>query len=81
MVARKKDKIPDSFQSLIEAGEFWDTHSLADYKDATKIIEMDFQISRRTRYITVPENIYRKLVQRAQVKHQTVREMLFDFVK
>jgi len=81
MLAHKKDKIPDSFQSMEEAGNFWDTHSLADYEKQTRTVEIDFQISQRTRYIAVPEKIYRKLALRANVKHKTVRQMLFDFAK
>jgi hypothetical protein len=81
MVARKKDKLPENFQSLAEAGDFWDTHSLSDYENQTKTVEMDFQINQRTRYITVPEKVYLKLAQRANGKHQTVRQMPFDFAK
>ncbi len=81
MVARKKDEIPERFETIAEAGDFWDTHSLADYEDQTKKVEMDFQITKRTRYITVPEKIYQKLVQRANRKHRTLREMLLDIAK
>jgi hypothetical protein len=81
MVARKKDEIPETFKTMEEAGAFWDTHSLSDYETQTKIVEMNFQITKRTRYITLPENIYRKLAQRASRKHWTVRKMLFDFAK
>ena len=30
---KKREEIPESFDSLEEAGEFWDTHSAADYED------------------------------------------------
>lgn len=81
MVARKKDIIPESFQSPEEAGNFWDTHSIADYENQTSAVQFDFQINQRTRYITIPEKIYQKLARRASTKHQTVRQMLFDFAK
>jgi hypothetical protein len=81
MVARKKDEIPEKFNTMEEAGSFWDAHSLSDYEGQTKNVEMDFQIAKRTRYITVPEDVYRKLALRASRKHWTVRKMLYDFVK
>lgn len=81
MVARKKDEIPETFKTMEEAGSFWDTHSLSDYETQTKSVEMDFQITKRTRYITLPETIYRKLAQRSGRKHWTVRKMLCDFAK
>ena len=81
MVARKKDEIPETFKTMEEAGSFWDTHSLSDYEDQTKDVEMDFQITKRTRYIAIPEKIYQKLAQRASRKHWTVRKMLFECVK
>jgi len=45
MVAHKKDPIPESFSSPESAGDFWDTHSLADYENKTKKVEIDFQIT------------------------------------
>lgn len=81
MVARKKDEIPENFNSIEDAAQFWDTHSLADYHDQTKAIGMDFQITKRMRYIAVPENIYKKLAQKANQKHQTIRKMVYDLAK
>jgi hypothetical protein len=81
MVARKKEEIPEVFKTLEEAGSFWDTHSLSDYEGQTKKTEMDFQITKRTRYITIPDKIYQKLARRASREHRTVRKMLFDFAK
>lgn len=64
MAARRKDRIPAAFGSAEEAGDFWDTHSLADYENDTKTVEVDFEITKRTRQITVPETVYRKLARR-----------------
>lgn len=35
------DILPE-FYSYLELGEFWDTHSLADYWDQTKEAQVDF---------------------------------------
>lgn len=37
------EKIPEHFQSIEEAAEFWDTHSLADYEEYLSDVE-DVQI-------------------------------------
>jgi hypothetical protein len=53
MVAQKKtrDPIPGKFESLEAAAEFWDTHSLTDYRDEfrpVKDVKIDLD-SRRLR--------------------------------
>jgi len=53
MVARKRtrDPIPENFESLEAAAEFWDTHSLTDYLDEfreAKDVKIDLD-SRRLR--------------------------------
>jgi len=39
---KKRDALPDHFNSLEEAGEFWDTHSGADYEEY--MIPVDFDV-------------------------------------
>ena len=42
-------EIPDHFQSIEEAAEFWDTHSLADYEEHLSDVE---EIQTDTKEIT-----------------------------
>ena len=44
----RKDPIPEHFNSAEAAGEFWDTHSAADYLDEMEEEEMEFDIQKRT---------------------------------
>ncbi len=37
---KKRDPIPDTFASIEEAAEFWDTHDLADYEDVWKEVDV-----------------------------------------
>jgi hypothetical protein len=39
MVENKRDPLPEHFNTLEEAGEFWDTHSAADYWDEMEEVE------------------------------------------
>lgn len=42
-------------RTLEEIGEFWDTHSLADYWDQTYEVEFDVRAKRRRRITLDPE--------------------------
>ncbi len=46
---KEKDPIPEEFASIEEAAEFWDTHSLADYWDETREVEIEVRAVRRHR--------------------------------
>ncbi|MBM3144390.1 MAG: hypothetical protein FJ010_05320 [Chloroflexi bacterium] len=43
----KKKSIPENFSSIEEAAEFWDSHSLADYWDQTREVEIEIRAPRR----------------------------------
>ena len=45
------DPIPDTFSSLEEAGEFWDTHDTMEYPDAFQTVEVNAE--RRNQYFEV----------------------------
>ena len=46
----KSKRIPE-FKSYEEMGEFWDTHSLADYWDQTEPAEFEISEQVRRRYV------------------------------
>jgi hypothetical protein len=48
MGANKRDPIPEHFDSPEKAGEFWDTHSAADYWDEMEEVEMEIDLQKRT---------------------------------
>lgn len=50
-----KDPIPEEFASLDEAAEFWDTHSVADYWDETREVEIEVRVPRRQRITLAPD--------------------------
>jgi predicted DNA binding CopG/RHH family protein len=59
---RKSKPIPE-FKSYEEMGEFWDTHSLADYWDQTEPAEFEISEQVRRRYVV---RIDRDLLTRVQ---------------
>jgi hypothetical protein len=44
---KTKDVLPEEFDSLGEAAEFWDSHSLADYRDETKEGQIQVRATRK----------------------------------
>ena len=54
-------------RTLEEVGEFWDTHSLADYWDQTHEVEFEVRAQRRRR-ITVDPEVYAELELQARVR-------------
>ena len=52
---KTKDLLPDEFESIEEAAEFWDSHSLADYWDETKEVQIEVRASRKQRVALASE--------------------------
>lgn len=61
MKRSKKEPIPLHFKSAEDAGEFWDTHDLAEYWDKTKEADLTFNLRRRHFYIAILPGIAKEL--------------------
>ncbi len=64
-MARNRTSISKA-SSIEEIGEFWDTHSLADYWDQTKEVEFIVRAKRRHR-ITVDPEVYSQIEEQAHI--------------
>ena len=53
--------MPDEFSSAEEAGEFWDTHSGADYEDYMKEVRFDVDLKGRTHDVRIADDLMRQL--------------------
>jgi hypothetical protein len=53
--------------TLEEIADFWDTHSLADYWDQTREVEVELRAQRRHR-ITLDPDIYAKIEEQARTR-------------
>ncbi|MBI1790331.1 MAG: hypothetical protein HYR60_22595 [Acidobacteria bacterium] len=60
--SRKRDPIPEHFDSVAEAAEFWDSHDLADYPDLTSRASFDVDIQRRVFLTALEPELAKKLV-------------------
>ena len=53
--SKAKDLLPEEFESIEEAAEFWDTHSLADYWDETQEVQIEIRAVRKQRVALASE--------------------------
>lgn len=75
----RKNKTTISKATTYKAiGEFWDTHSLADYWDQTKPVEFDVDIQSEVTYYPLARGLsaqMRKMAKRQGVKPETLLNM------
>lgn len=72
---RKRDSLPDEFGSLEEAGEFWDTHSSADYEEYMQAAHFEVDLKRRSTEVRVSVELIRdvrKIARREGVATETL---------
>ena len=58
---KQRDPIPESFASIEEAAEFWDSHSTADYDDLMRDVHFDVDIQRRTFLVPIEGSIAKEI--------------------
>ncbi|NJN81662.1 MAG: hypothetical protein HC802_04795 [Caldilineaceae bacterium] len=63
MKSTYNDPIPDEFDSLQAAGDYWDEHSLADHWEETE--EVDFSVRLQGSTVLIP--IEQKLAERLRM--------------
>lgn len=67
---RQRDPIPEQFDSIEAAADFWDTHSLTDYEDQIREVEIEVRAKRRRR-ITLDPEVWERVVQQARIRGVT----------
>jgi hypothetical protein len=58
MKEQNKEPIPEEFDSLEEAGEFWDTHSAADYWDEMEDVSLEIDVKDRRFAVLLEDKVY-----------------------
>lgn len=67
-VKKQRDPLPEQFNNLEDAVEFWDAHSLADYEESWKDVQCEIDIKRRTYQISLDSGLYQKLRRAARAR-------------
>ncbi|MCP4659526.1 MAG: hypothetical protein GY856_29320 [bacterium] len=76
-----RDPLPESFASEEEAGEFWDTHSVADYEEYLEDSEVEVGIQRRHYEIEVDRECFLALTAYAHQAKEPVRSVASRILK
>ena len=75
---KKRDPMPPPNATPEEIGEFWDTHSLADYWNETN--EVDFQVNFKSKHNLIPvEPEIAEQIQAQAAKQGVSPEKLVNF--
>jgi hypothetical protein len=69
------DPIPENFANLEAAAEFWDTHSLTDYWDQTREVEVEVKAPRRT-WIPLAADLAQKAAAHAKAEGVSVETLV-----
>ncbi|MBM3236260.1 hypothetical protein FJZ31_08175 [Candidatus Poribacteria bacterium] len=66
---KKIDPIPETFDSIEEAAEFWDSHDTVDYEEYLKEVkDLNFNIKTITREVKLEPDIALKISRFAKAK-------------
>lgn len=79
--SRTIDPLPESFDSEEQAGEFRDTHSLADYEEHLEATDDSIHISERIFEVQIAEDVFKKLQQQAASLHQPLPKIADEILR
>jgi hypothetical protein len=67
---RQQDIMPENFNTLDELGQFWDTHSTADYEDDMEPVDVEIDLVSSKIYLPVAKDLLQEV--RVQARRQGV---------
>jgi hypothetical protein len=59
--SKLRDPIPEEFESIEAAGNFWDTHNLSDYWDQTSEAHFEVNLDRQVILVPLEQNVAHQL--------------------
>jgi predicted DNA binding CopG/RHH family protein len=65
---KRRLPLPEHFDSLEQAAEFWDTHDSAEYEAYMTDVEFEVDIKKRTYLISLDGELYKKVHAMARKK-------------
>ncbi len=72
---RKRDPIPESFNTVDELDEFWSTHSFADYDDLLRDVHFNIKLD-DAQLVSLKPALAREITKRAQQRQMSVDELV-----
>ncbi len=62
------EALPEQFDNIEAAAQFWDTHSLADYEDLQRDVEFDVELKSGRNYFAIDKELSRAIDKLAQLE-------------
>lgn len=78
---KTRDPLPEHFDNLEEAAEFWDTHDSGDYEEYFKDVECKFVIKKRTYLISMDGTLYDEVRAIAKKKRIPADKLVSRWIK
>jgi len=78
---RERDPLPEPFDSLEQAGKFWDTHDSGDYEEYFEDVECKFDIKKRTHLISMDGELYDEVSAIAKKKRIPTDKLVSRWIK
>ena len=75
------DPIPDNFDSLEEAGEFWDSHDTTDYPDAFQTVEVNAELRVRHFEVEIDADVAKALQDKAKQQGTTMGNLASNLLR
>ena len=71
------EPLPESFETIDEFVEFWDTHSTADYPEAFREIKEPVRVQQRQHYrVALNVRVGKKLAEQARARGVTLDKLV-----
>jgi hypothetical protein len=81
MHEKQVDPIPESFSSIEEAGDFWDTHDTTDYPDAFQTVEATTELRNRYYEIEIDMTVAQALRDEARQRGVTANDLATEILR
>ncbi len=78
---KQRDLLPETFASEEEAGDFWDTHSSADYEEYLESVDMTIDIKKRHYVIEIDRDSFMALFHYSTKVNTPVKTLASNILK
>jgi hypothetical protein len=78
---KRRQPLPERFDSLEDAAEFWDAHDSAEYEDLMADVDFDVDIKRRTYLISLDGELYRRVQTIARKKGVAAETLVNSWIE
>jgi hypothetical protein len=75
-IKKKADLVPEEFQTIMEAADFWDSHDLADYWKDAKEVRVSIKVPPIPRYVPLDKEIAELIAEAAQRRHISMETLV-----